>query len=161
MGYLVVLFLFGSLMYTISQDLKPGADPVYEVVRPNSLKVQTGLEGAAKPNGVRAPPKAEKPVVVEAPKGGIANEAAVVGNEDVAAKKKFKGKDAHVGYKAKIIESEDKGMKGASMPEPMPKKAKMSVDDIIEDSEEKKPQMVVSKKDLEESDEYYVAHVHD
>lgn len=156
LGYLVMLFLFGWVMLMISQDLKPGADPIYEVVHSNDLKVQLPPDAGAK----HEPAKAAKPVVVEAPKGGIANEGSVVGNPEPVNRGRTKGKDPHVGYKAKIIESEDKGVNMASQPQPMPKKVKMSVDDIIEDSDEKRQRVLVSKKDLEESDEYYV-HVHD
>lgn len=102
LGYMMILFLFGSCMYLVSQELKPGPDPVYELVHSNSQQAakvpndNTNIDHMVDSikNADRETEKAGLAGnlaqgskgdighgVVEAPKGGIANEAPVVGND--------------------------------------------------------------------------------
>ena len=113
MGYLVLIILFGSCMWLVSQDVKDQRDPVYEVVKTPEVEVNGNINKMVNQalnadkeieNVDLAENKAEGPAgkkgfgVAEAPKGGIANEAKVVGVDsdkivDGATKKK-KGNSA-------------------------------------------------------------------
>lgn len=99
MGYLVLVLLFGSLMWTISQDMKPKPDPVYEVERQepqvgrtndigknvaaeNSRNLDKDSKNVNLAGNKAQGSKGEIGVgVAEAPKGGVANEAPMVGND--------------------------------------------------------------------------------
>ncbi|CAI5759759.1 unnamed protein product [Candida verbasci] len=111
-GYLVMFCLFGTLMYWISQDLKDGPDPVYEIVKPESSenkqhnpdliniensqsnnkkminsidvsKVDKEGENIDLAGNLAQGSNGEKGLGVnEAPKGGIANEAPIVGSDE-------------------------------------------------------------------------------
>lgn len=101
MGYLVVLLLFGTMMWWISQDLRVQPEPVYEVVHHDDTAadalVQNGFDignvnikdnmkeadNADLAAGLSAGSKGDKGYAVdEAPKGGIANEDLVVGSDE-------------------------------------------------------------------------------
>ncbi|CAK7895193.1 hypothetical protein CAAN1_10S01948 [[Candida] anglica] len=93
LGYIVLIFLFGTCMYLISQDIKTQPDPVYTVVKPDASinldKMVISAKDADKEadkvglaGNLAQGSKGEIGMgVAEAPKGGIANEAPVVGND--------------------------------------------------------------------------------
>ncbi|CUM53444.1 uncharacterized protein AC631_00501 [Debaryomyces fabryi] len=103
-GYLILLILFGSCMYWLSQDLKGSMEqPSYEIVQPDleynkNLDDIVGIGNADKESeniglagNLAQGSKGDIGVgVAEAPKGGMANEAPVVGNENPNAIKKPK-----------------------------------------------------------------------
>ncbi|ODV80835.1 uncharacterized protein CANTADRAFT_40983, partial [Suhomyces tanzawaensis NRRL Y-17324] len=107
LGYLVMLFLFGTCMMWVAQELRPGNDPQYEIVKselkqpvvpevpsnklPNIEKIANSVGSKADKESRNVDlagnfaqgSKGEKGLgVVEAPKGGIANEAPMVGNDE-------------------------------------------------------------------------------
>lgn len=86
-----MLFLFGLCMYMISQELKGGEDPIYELVHPLEMQSEKNgdvgklvdsskVEDTAEDKAALA--SKEENVVVEAPKGGLVNEGPVVGNDE-------------------------------------------------------------------------------
>ncbi|KAG7663565.1 uncharacterized protein J8A68_002951 [[Candida] subhashii] len=107
-GYIVMLLLFGTLMWWISQDLKAAPEPTYEIVKnenikePNQKIIDTENINLDRMVNNVDNKKADKEIenvdlagnlaqdskgkmglgVVEAPKGGIANEAPVVGSDE-------------------------------------------------------------------------------
>ncbi|MCH0629577.1 hypothetical protein JNB11_06350 [Kocuria palustris] len=99
-GYLVVLLLFGTMMWWISQDLRVQPEPIYEVVHHDDAAdalMQNGFDignvnikdnmkeadNADLAAGLSAGSKGDKGYAVdEAPKGGIANEDLVVGSDE-------------------------------------------------------------------------------
>ncbi|CAN3365717.1 hypothetical protein DICA3_F20120 [Diutina catenulata] len=98
-GYIVMLSLFSLVMWWVAEALRFEPDPIYEVVRHESPEAQSNLINLdnvnAKDNdkeganadlaaGLAKGSKGDKGYAVdEAPMGGIANEAPVVGsNED-------------------------------------------------------------------------------
>lgn len=102
LGYVVMLFLFGSCIYWMAQDLKPTPEPKYEIDRPsrnnhdidtkriaNEPAIDNILNAAnadadkeSKNVQLAKDVKSDKAIVVEAPKGGVANEGAVVGSDE-------------------------------------------------------------------------------
>lgn len=96
LGYIVMMILFGSLMYVISQDIRGSQTQVYEVVVPEKKLEPEGKIAGSSPNDAdKESENIELSInmakgskgdlgkgVAEAPKGGIANEAAVVGNDE-------------------------------------------------------------------------------
>lgn len=116
-GYMLMLFLFGTCMFFISQDLKPSPDPVYEIINANEIdnadfgnkgtkvRLAASLEDSDRIGNIansikNADQESENDGlaknlaqgskgdighgVAEAPKGGIANEAPMVGtNADI------------------------------------------------------------------------------
>ncbi|KAK6456827.1 uncharacterized protein RJT20DRAFT_34780 [Scheffersomyces xylosifermentans] len=142
LGYLVLLLLFGTCMYWISQDLKPSRPPVYEVVKPEIIQASVNVPKNAKVDnknierivnvGSKADKeslnidladnlaqgsKGEKGVgVAEAPKGGIANEAPVVGSDEekiVGLGKKPKAQQQAASADKGAGNGESKGYKAA------------------------------------------------
>ncbi|EDK36370.2 hypothetical protein PGUG_00469 [Meyerozyma guilliermondii ATCC 6260] len=104
-GYILMLSLFGVIMYWVAQDMRPTPDPEYEVIAPELLR-NNPIPQVNKPqenfdNMVKIGKNADGEIdnvdlagnmaqgsngeiglgVAEAPKGGIANEGAVVGAE--------------------------------------------------------------------------------
>lgn len=107
MGYITVFLLISTLMWWLSQDLKDRPDKIYELVpetdHPPENKLNLGksshnlddvvknagskadkeIENLGLAENLAAGPKGEKGKgVLEAPKGGIANEAPVVGSDE-------------------------------------------------------------------------------
>lgn len=82
-GYIILLLLFGTCMYWISQDMKPKPDPVYEIIPKNVLggqgsllNVDKEIENKDLAGNLAQGSKGEiGKGVDEAPKGGTANEA--------------------------------------------------------------------------------------
>ena len=103
-GYTILLILFGTCMYWISQDLKESMEqPSYEIIQPDleynkNLDDIVGIGNADKESeniglagNLAQGSKGDIGVgVAEAPKGGMANEAPVVGNENPDGVKKPK-----------------------------------------------------------------------
>lgn len=102
LGYMILLLIFGTFTYWVSKDLRPGREPTYLIVSPEA-DFKNNIDGIA---GVKdADKEAEKAGlagnmaqgskgeiglgVAEAPKGGMANEAPVVGNEANGVGKKM------------------------------------------------------------------------
>lgn len=95
-GYTIVLILFGTCIYWISQDLKGSMkEPSYEILQPDiefnkNLDDVVALGNTDKESeniglagNLAQGSKGDIGVgVVEAPKGGMANEAPVVGNKN-------------------------------------------------------------------------------
>lgn len=129
-GYVILLVLFGTCMYFVSQDMKPRPDPTYELVNSNTAnlgddstmgranKLRTGKNPSTNGNieplvgSVGADKEKEKAGldknlaqgskgdvgqgIYEAPLGGVANEAPVVGNDaDVIIGNGHKNTDAN------------------------------------------------------------------
>lgn len=107
LGYIFLLLLCGTCVFLMSQELKPVPDPIYEVVDSNDYqkpkqgnidKMVDNLKNADKEsenaglaNNMAQGSKGDVGVgVLEAPKGGIANEAPIVGNDDAERKAKKK-----------------------------------------------------------------------
>lgn len=114
-GYLVMLSLFGTIMYWIAQDMRPTPDPDYEIVAPPLFKdnrnaqgnkpqenfdnmVKIGKDADHESNNVDLADNMAQGSngeiglgVAEAPKGGVANEAAVVGAEQKMEKPRAAG----------------------------------------------------------------------
>lgn len=141
-GYLVLLVLFGTCMFWVSQELRPVPDVKYEIAKEPASGGEKGtiannkqeINGAKDPkdnlnNIVNAVGKADKEsanveladnlaqgskgekgkVVYEAPKGGIANEAPVVGSDEeklIGTGKKSKQKGEVNGEKKKGYQAE-------------------------------------------------------
>ncbi|EGW32093.1 uncharacterized protein SPAPADRAFT_61172 [Spathaspora passalidarum NRRL Y-27907] len=122
-GYLIMLLLFGTLMWWVSQDLRPTPEPEYEIVssEANSAK-KTPIKDNANVNMDKlindaVGSKADKEIenkdlagnfahgshgekglgVAEAPKGGVANEGAVVGSDEDKLVGTGKGKKKQLG----------------------------------------------------------------
>lgn len=111
-GYTILLILFGTFMYWISQDLKDTmGQKSYEIIQPDADFNSKNLDGIDK---IKNADKESENVglasnfaqgskgdigvgVAEAPKGGMANEAPLVGNDDLVAVKSPK-----LGIKAEI-----------------------------------------------------------
>ncbi|ABN67381.1 predicted protein, partial [Scheffersomyces stipitis CBS 6054] len=93
LGYLILLSLFGTCVYWISQDMRPSPPPSYEIIKPETIKatkIANAVGSKADKEALNidlaenlaAGSKGQKGIgVAEAPKGGIANEAAVVGSD--------------------------------------------------------------------------------
>ncbi|CCE72946.1 Piso0_000553 [Millerozyma farinosa CBS 7064] len=100
-GYVIMLVLFGTCVYWISQDIRPKPEPQYEIVEPETRKAP-GVNEMINRENVEKDSKYENLAynmakgskgdvgrgVDEAPKGGMANEAPLVGNEKVAQDRK-------------------------------------------------------------------------
>lgn len=127
-GYIMMLLLFGVIMYWVAQDMRPTPDPEYEVISPELLR-NNPIPQVNKPqenfdNMVKIGKNADGEIdnvdlagnmaqgsngeiglgVAEAPKGGIANEGGVVGAEKVLDKPR--------NPKAVANESPEKPIKG-------------------------------------------------
>lgn len=103
-GYTILLILFGTCMFWISQDLRQSMEqPSYEIVQQDleynkNLDDIVGIGNADKESeniglagNLAQGSKGDIGVgVAEAPKGGMANEAPVVGNENPDGVKKPK-----------------------------------------------------------------------
>ena len=97
-GYLVMLFLFGLCVFLISQELKAPAETDYELVGATRNDKNTGDVGKLVDSAKASDLENDKPdlamnkvqnskgeygrAVMEAPKGGMVNEAHIVGNDE-------------------------------------------------------------------------------
>lgn len=94
-GYILMFLLFGTMIYWISQDLRVQPEPVYEMVSESlrdsqldigNVDIQANMkegDNADLAAGLLAGSKGDKGYAVdEAPMGGIANEAVVVGSDE-------------------------------------------------------------------------------
>jgi hypothetical protein len=126
LGYVLLLMLFGTCMYWVAHDMKSTGEPTYEIIKPNNnmektdnidkivnfgSKADKEIENVDLAGNLAQGSKGDKGLgVVEAPKGGAANEAPVVGSDEdriVGTGKNPKGKivagpikGEPVGYKA-------------------------------------------------------------
>lgn len=93
-GYLILIMLFGTCMWMIGQDIKPAGEAIYEVEPFQSIvndadKIVGSTRNADKEadnpelaGNMAHGSKGDIGVgIAEAPKGGMANEAPVVGND--------------------------------------------------------------------------------
>lgn len=103
-GYLIMLLLFGTVMYWVAEGMKPLPDPDYEIISPSKFgnsepqinkpqenfdnMVKIGKDADREGNNVDLAGNMAQGSkgdiglgVDEAPKGGVANEGAVVGAE--------------------------------------------------------------------------------
>ncbi|CUM64013.1 uncharacterized protein PRCAT00001601001 [Priceomyces carsonii] len=126
LGYIVMIVLFGSCMYWISQDLKPKPDPVYEILEADD--VNKNIENIVNTVGSVADKESDNlglagnlaqnskgqigHGVLEAPKGGIANEAPLVGNDEDEVVGNMKGKNGNQAPLNKGTDSEFQGDAG-------------------------------------------------
>ncbi|KAM9927309.1 hypothetical protein OXX80_010323 [Metschnikowia pulcherrima] len=97
-GYLVMLFLFGLCVFLISQELKTPAETDYELIGATRNDKNTGDVGKLVDSAKASDLENDKPdlamnkvqnskgeygrAVMEAPKGGMVNEAHIVGNDE-------------------------------------------------------------------------------
>ncbi|KAL6451203.1 hypothetical protein SBY92_002542 [Candida maltosa Xu316] len=137
-GYITMFMLIGTLMWWISQDIKGRPDPEYELVKPEkggnkNIQIEdknnANLDKIVNAVGSKADKeslnldlaenlaegsKGQKGIgVVEAPKGGIANEAPVVGNDEDELVGTGRGNANKKGYKASIGKT-DKAVGGGA-----------------------------------------------
>lgn len=169
-GYLVMLILFGTCMFFISQDMKPRPDPAYELVSANDANIgedstmgRANKLGSAKKANAKgdvdpmvdslgADKGLEKNLALgakgeagegmyEAPLGGVANEAPVVGNDaDTIIGNGHKNTDANGKVKSRNgrrIQSKEEIIDEQAEFEIPPKVEKESVvDKIVKQSDE-------------------------
>jgi len=94
-GYILMLTIFGIMMFIVAQDLKTKPDPIYEVVSHDldgnidnivnlrNSKADKEIENLDLAGNLAKAPDGKAGLgVAEAPKGGIANEAPVVGSDE-------------------------------------------------------------------------------
>jgi hypothetical protein len=111
-GYLVMLTIFGMMVFMVGQEMKVKPDPVYEV-----MKLEKERENMAS-NLAKAPGGKASLGLAEAPKGGIANEGVVVGSDEdgILGRNKKNPKKPMRGKIVEIDEEENQENVGTNSP---------------------------------------------